>query len=83
MILTSRSIVFLSVSIYEKLLSFFFRAVRTLSHRLPSESGHLSYNEGEILNVVLEVDDKWLLCCRGTQKGLVPKSSVIANNERF
>ncbi|ERL95179.1 hypothetical protein D910_12448 [Dendroctonus ponderosae] len=59
------------------------KSVRTLSHRLPSESGHLSYNEGEILKVVLEVDDKWLLCCRGTQKGLVPKSAVIADNERF
>jgi hypothetical protein len=56
----------------------FGRIVRTLSHRVPSESGHLSYNEGERLKVVLEVDDKWLLCCRGSQKGLVPKSAVIA-----
>lgn len=54
------------------------KVVRTLSHRLPSESGHLSYNEGEKLKVVLEVDEKWLLCCRGTQKGLVPKAAVIA-----
>ncbi|XP_068912211.1 serine-rich adhesin for platelets isoform X4 [Tenebrio molitor] len=54
------------------------KIVRTLSHRVPSESGHLSYNEGERLKVVLEVDDKWLLCCRGSQKGLVPKSAVIA-----
>lgn len=59
------------------------KVVRTLSHRLPSESGHLSYNEGERLKVVLEVDDKWLLCCRGTQKGLVPKSAVIADHGRF
>ena len=54
------------------------RIVRTLNHRVPSESGHLSYNEGERLKVVLEVDDKWLLCCRGSQKGLVPRSAVIA-----
>ncbi|KAJ8915224.1 hypothetical protein NQ315_015447, partial [Exocentrus adspersus] len=59
------------------------KVVRTLNHRLPSESGHLSYNEGERLRVVLEVDDKWLLCCRGTQKGLVPKSAVIADTGRF
>ncbi|CAH0559334.1 unnamed protein product [Brassicogethes aeneus] len=59
------------------------KVVRTLSHRLPSESGHLSYNKGENLKVVLEVDEKWLLCCRGTQKGLVPKSAVIAENARF
>ncbi|XP_045478169.1 uncharacterized protein LOC123683260 isoform X2 [Harmonia axyridis] len=54
------------------------KVVRTLSHRLPSESGHLSYNEGENLKVILRVDDKWLLCCRGTQKGLVPVSAVIS-----
>ncbi|XP_050299229.1 uncharacterized protein LOC126738115 isoform X2 [Anthonomus grandis grandis] len=59
------------------------KTVRTLNHRLPSESGHLSYNEGEILKVVLEVDDKWLLCARGTQKGLVPKSAVIPDTEKF
>ncbi|XP_023019159.2 uncharacterized protein isoform X2 [Leptinotarsa decemlineata] len=59
------------------------KVVRTLNHRLPSESGHLSYNEGERLRVVLEVDEKWLLCCRGTQKGLVPKSAVIADTGRF
>ncbi|XP_015839730.1 uncharacterized protein LOC661485 isoform X2 [Tribolium castaneum] len=59
------------------------KVVRTLSHRVPSESGHLSYNEGERLKVVLEVDDKWLLCCRGSQKGLVPKSAVISADSRF
>jgi len=57
------------------------KVVRTLSHRLPSESGHLSYNEGERLKVVLEVDEKWLLCCRGTQKGLVPWSAVIPDTK--
>ncbi|CAG9823829.1 unnamed protein product [Phaedon cochleariae] len=59
------------------------KVVRTLSHRVPSESGHLSYNEGERLRVVLEVDNKWWLCCRGTQKGLVPKSAVIADTGKF
>ncbi|XP_057651614.1 uncharacterized protein LOC130891091 isoform X2 [Diorhabda carinulata] len=59
------------------------KIVKTVSHRLPSESGHLSYNEGEKLRVVLEVDEKWLLCCRGTQKGLVPRSAVIADKGRF
>ncbi|PSN43503.1 hypothetical protein C0J52_13412 [Blattella germanica] len=62
------------------------RYVRTLCHRLPSESGHLSFNEGEHLRLVLDVDEKWLLCCRGDQKGLVPKQAVIAvqdNLSRF
>ena len=64
----------------------FFRYVRTLCHRLPSESGHLTFNEGELLRLVLDVDEKWLLCCRGDQKGLVPKQAVIAvqdNLSRF
>ncbi|XP_046684117.1 uncharacterized protein LOC124369951 isoform X3 [Homalodisca vitripennis] len=51
--------------------------VVTLSHRLPADSGHLAYNEGERLRLVLEVDDTWLLCCRGDAKGLVPRSGVI------
>ncbi|GLV31098.1 uncharacterized protein CBL_12172 [Carabus blaptoides fortunei] len=53
------------------------KVVRTLTHRLPSDNGHLSFNEGERLKVILDVDSKWLLCCRGDQKGLVPRSAVI------
>jgi len=26
----------------------------------------------------MEVDEKWLLCCRGDQKGLVPRTAVNA-----
>ncbi|KAL5244694.1 hypothetical protein ACI65C_012104 [Semiaphis heraclei] len=53
------------------------RYVRTLSHRLSADNGHLSFNEGEKLQLVLDVDDKWILCCRGARKGLVPRSSVL------
>lgn len=56
---------------------YFYRMVRTLWHRLPSDSGHLAFNEGERLRLVLEVDDQWLLCCRGQQKGLVPRNAVL------
>ncbi|XP_043267782.1 uncharacterized protein [Venturia canescens] len=52
------------------------KEVRTLTHRLPSDNGHLSFNEGERLKVILEVDNKWLLCARGDRKGLVPRSCV-------
>ncbi|CAK1544059.1 unnamed protein product [Leptosia nina] len=51
--------------------------VRTLWHRLPSDSGHLAFNEGERLRLILEVDDQHLLCCRGEQKGLVPRDAVL------
>ncbi|XP_075232079.1 uncharacterized protein LOC142330581 isoform X2 [Lycorma delicatula] len=51
--------------------------VVTLTHRLPSDSGHLAFNEGERLRLVLDVDDTWLLCCRDDHKGLVPRSAVI------
>ncbi|XP_072929165.1 uncharacterized protein [Epargyreus clarus] len=53
------------------------RYVRTLWHRLPSDSGHLAFNEGERLRLILEVDDQYLLCCRGEQKGLVPRDAVL------
>ncbi|CAG9864129.1 unnamed protein product [Phyllotreta striolata] len=59
------------------------KVVRAIGRRLASESGHLAYNDGDRLRVVLEVDEKWLLCCKGTQKGLVPRSGVIADNGRF
>ncbi|KAJ8719028.1 hypothetical protein PYW07_016584 [Mythimna separata] len=51
--------------------------VRTLWHRLPSDSGHLAFNEGERLRLILEVDDQYLLCCRGEHKGLVPRDAVL------
>ncbi|XP_032515721.2 uncharacterized protein LOC116768928 isoform X3 [Danaus plexippus] len=51
--------------------------VRTLWHRLPSDSGHLAFNEGERLRLILEVDAQYLLCCRGEQKGLVPRDAVL------
>ncbi|CAH0723727.1 unnamed protein product, partial [Brenthis ino] len=53
------------------------RYVRTLWHRLPTDSGHLAFNEGERLRLILEVDDQYLLCCRGDQKGLVPRDAVL------
>ncbi|KOB74641.1 Iporin, partial [Operophtera brumata] len=53
------------------------RYVRTLWHRLPSDSGHLAFNEGERLRLILEVDDQHILCCRGDQKGLVPRDAVL------
>lgn len=69
----------LTLMVASQMITFVFnyRVVRTLTHRLPSDSGHLSFNEGEKLRVVLEVDDTYLLCCSGAQKGLVPKSAVI------
>ncbi|XP_012276406.1 uncharacterized protein LOC105697569 isoform X2 [Orussus abietinus] len=53
------------------------KEVRTLTHRLPSDNGHLSFGEGEKLKVILEVDKKWLLCAKGERKGLVPRDCVV------
>ncbi|XP_017885520.1 uncharacterized protein LOC108628252 isoform X3 [Ceratina calcarata] len=52
------------------------KEVRTLTHRIPSDNGHLAFAEGEKLKVILEVDNKWLLCARGDRKGLVPRMCV-------
>ncbi|XP_011703090.1 PREDICTED: uncharacterized protein LOC105459091 isoform X2 [Wasmannia auropunctata] len=52
------------------------KEVRTLTHRVPSDTGHLSFAEGEKLKVILEVDNKWLLCAKGDRRGLVPRACV-------
>ncbi|XP_071647509.1 uncharacterized protein [Temnothorax longispinosus] len=52
------------------------KEVRTLTHRIPSDTGHLSFAEGDKLKVILEVDNKWLLCAKGDRRGLVPRSCV-------
>ncbi|XP_033226568.1 uncharacterized protein LOC117179048 isoform X3 [Belonocnema kinseyi] len=54
------------------------KLVRTLTHRYSSDDGHLAFSEGEKLRVILEVDNKWLLCARGERKGLVPRTCVHA-----
>lgn len=53
------------------------RLVQTLHHRLATDNGHLSFNRGDILTLVVEVDDRYLLCCHNDRKGLVPRASVI------
>ena len=55
---------------------YYFRTVRALASKPRSQSGHLDFNEGDKLKVILEVDDKWLLCERGARKGLVPRNCV-------
>ncbi|KAJ1520827.1 hypothetical protein ONE63_003918 [Megalurothrips usitatus] len=57
------------------------RYVRTIKHQLASDSGHLSFSTGERLSLVLEVDEDWLLCCRGDRKGLVRRSAVVATQD--
>ncbi|KAF7994471.1 hypothetical protein HCN44_003943 [Aphidius gifuensis] len=52
------------------------KEVKTLTQRLPSDNGHLSFNEGDRLKVIFEVDNKWLLCAKGERKGLVPRTCV-------
>jgi iporin len=55
----------------------FFRRVHTVRHRLGAESGHLSYDKGQLLDVLVCVDSKWLLCAKGALKGLVPREDVM------
>lgn len=44
---------------------------------MATDNGHLSFSRGDILTLVVEVDDRYLLCCHNERKGLVPRSSVI------
>ncbi|XP_078579426.1 uncharacterized protein LOC144863760 isoform X8 [Branchiostoma floridae x Branchiostoma japonicum] len=47
------------------------RVVKALCHHLATEDGQLSLTKGDILTVVRQVDDDWLLCCHGNKTGLV------------
>ncbi|XP_059479396.1 uncharacterized protein LOC132199038 isoform X3 [Neocloeon triangulifer] len=53
------------------------RRVQTVRHRLGAESGHLSYDKGQTLEVLVCVDSRWLLCAKGVLKGLVPREDVM------
>ncbi|XP_028269358.1 iporin isoform X2 [Parambassis ranga] len=46
--------------------------VRALCHHIATEPGQLSFNKGDILQVLSKADPDWLLCSLGSTKGLVP-----------
>ncbi|XP_055017428.1 AP-4 complex accessory subunit RUSC2 isoform X2 [Boleophthalmus pectinirostris] len=45
--------------------------VRALCHHEPTEPGHLSFRQGDVLTVLHRSDPDTLLCSRGTSRGLV------------
>ncbi|XP_053910277.1 AP-4 complex accessory subunit RUSC2 isoform X3 [Cuculus canorus] len=46
--------------------------VKALCHHIATEAGQLSFNKGDILQVISKVDGDWLRCSLGSEKGLVP-----------
>lgn len=48
------------------------REVRALCHHIATEPGQLSFNKGDIMQVVQRADPDWLLCSLGSCQGLVP-----------
>ncbi|XP_025970907.2 AP-4 complex accessory subunit RUSC1 isoform X2 [Dromaius novaehollandiae] len=48
------------------------RAVRALCDHAGAGAGHLSFQKGDILQLVSTVDEDWICCCRGSSTGLVP-----------
>lgn len=58
-------------------LTLICRRVQTVRHRQGAESGHISYDKGQWLDVLVCVDSKWLLCAKGALKGLVPREDVM------
>ncbi|NWU99293.1 RUSC2 protein, partial [Upupa epops] len=48
------------------------REVKALCHHIATEVGQLSFNKGDILQVISKVDGDWLQCSLGSEKGLVP-----------
>ncbi|XP_062455633.1 AP-4 complex accessory subunit RUSC2 isoform X2 [Rhea pennata] len=46
--------------------------VKALCHHIATEAGQLSFNKGDILQVISKVDGDWLQCSLGSERGLVP-----------
>ncbi|XP_074667119.1 AP-4 complex accessory subunit RUSC2-like isoform X1 [Strix aluco] len=46
--------------------------VKALCHHIATKAGQLSFNKGDILQVISKVDGDWLQCSLGSEKGLVP-----------
>lgn len=50
----------------------FLSEVRALCHHIATEPGQLSFNKGDIMQVLSKADSDWLLCSLGATRGLVP-----------
>ncbi|KFQ32739.1 RUN and SH3 domain-containing protein 1, partial [Merops nubicus] len=50
------------------------RAVRALCDHTGTADGHLSFQKGDILQLLSTVDEDWIRCCHGNSTGLVPVS---------
>ncbi|XP_048785269.1 AP-4 complex accessory subunit RUSC1 [Lagopus muta] len=50
------------------------RAVRALCDHTGAADGHLSFQKGDILQLLSTVDEDWIRCCHGNSTGLVPVS---------
>ncbi|NWU52686.1 RUSC1 protein, partial [Dromas ardeola] len=48
------------------------RAVRALCDHTGTADGHLSFQKGDILQLLSTVDEDWICCCHGNNTGLVP-----------
>ncbi|NWI91177.1 RUSC1 protein, partial [Pitta sordida] len=48
------------------------RAVRALCDHAGTADGHLSFQKGDILQLLSTVDEDWIRCCHGNSTGLVP-----------
>ncbi|NXU25809.1 RUSC1 protein, partial [Thalassarche chlororhynchos] len=48
------------------------RAVRALCDHTGATDGHLSFQKGDILQLLSTVDEDWIHCCHGNSTGLVP-----------
>ncbi|XP_009994412.1 PREDICTED: RUN and SH3 domain-containing protein 1 [Chaetura pelagica] len=48
------------------------RAVRALCDHTGAADGHLSFQKGDILQLLSTVDEDWICCCHGNSTGLVP-----------
>ena len=45
------------------------------------EGDELSFNQGDVLTVIEQLNEEWLMCQRGNESGIVPANYVKVAND--
>ena len=57
------------------------RKVIALYNNVGEEGDELSFNQGDVLTVIEQLNEEWLMCQRGTESGIVPANYVKQAND--
>lgn len=57
------------------------RKVVALYNNVGEEGDELSFNQGDVLTVIEQLNDDWLMCQLGNESGIVPANYVKLAND--